>query len=288
MSRLAPYFLAALMVVGIGLAAGAAAATLTPSPEVNDPEEVCVPMVDDDVIVTSDYSNLTSGPIRGRMGRERQDGSRGRARMTIEIKSEPLVHQFDEVQLGHGPAEAAAQVLAEKVRAISEPVSPTTQEDRKYKEAAYKRGESYAVKRFTWRGNKGEGKGPHFDQGHRKFNFSGTFADSIVARENTTDKSWTVNVAANRLDPRTSRNATEFAVIVEALRRLVPELDHPERLLHDPRVKAAIDDAVENVVLNAAKLNQTLRAKLWQARFSLGGAIRLPPGVSWGVQRVVL
>lgn len=285
MHRLAPYLLAALMVTGIGLATGVVAASLYPDSQVDDPEEVPAPMADDDVIVTSDYSNLSNGPIRGRLGRERKDGTRGRARMTIEIQSEPLVHVFDEVQLGHGPAEAAAEVLREKVRGIQEKASPSTNEYRAKIEKAYERGEAWAQRRVNWRGNKG---GVTFQSDDRKFNHSGTFADSLVARENKTDKSWTLNVAANRLDPRTSRNATEFAFITSALRRLVPELDDPARLLNDPRVVAAIDQAVESLILNAAKLNQQLRAKLWQARLSLGGAIRLPPGVNWGVQRVVL
>lgn len=285
MHRFVPYLLAALMVTGIGLAAGAASAVLLPDAEVYDPEEVPAPMADDDVICTSDYSNLSSGPIRGRMGRERKDGTRGRARMTIEIKSEPLVHVFDEVQLGHGPAEAAAQVLAEKVRGISEEVAPETALTRKYQESAYQRGESWAKKRF---GGPRLGERAPNPNSLRKFNHSGTFADSIVARENKTDKTWTVNVAANRLDPRTSRNASEFAFITDALRRLVPEIDDPARLLHDPRVKTAIDEAVETLILNAAKRNQMLRRQLLDLRLSLGGAIRLPPGVSWGVQRVVL
>jgi len=267
MDRLVPYLLAACMVVGIGLAAGAAAAVLVPSPEVNDPEEVCAPMADD-TIVLSDYSNLSSGNIKGRLGRERQDGTRGRARVSIEFRSEPLVAQFDETQLGHGPAEAAAQVLAEKVEAISEPVAPTTQETRKYQEKAYSAGAAWATKRFGFR----DMKTVSFDGGHRKFNHSGTFAKSIVARENKTDRSWTVNVAANRLDPRTSRDGSQFAFITEALRRLVPEIDDPARLLADPRVNAAIDDAVESLVLNAAKYNELLRSRLWRQRLTLGGA----------------
>lgn len=242
-------------------------------------------MADDDVIVLSDYTNLSSGNIRGRQGRERKDGSRGRGRMTIEIVSEPLVCQFDEVQLGHGPAEAAAQVLAEKVRAIQEDAAPSTILTRKAQENAYARGETWATKRF---GGPRLGSMPPNPGSYRKFNHSGTLADSFTAKENKTEKSWTVNVAANRLDPRTSRNAAEFAFITDALRRLVPEIDDPAALLRDPRVDAAIDQAVESLILNAAKRNEMLRSQLWQARLSLGGAIRLPPGVSWGVQRVVL
>lgn len=284
MQRLVPYLFAALMVTGIGLATGAAAASFAPShPAVDDPEEVRAPMAADDTIYTSDYSNLSSGNIQGRLGRERQDGSRGRARMSIEIRSEVLVHQLDEVQLGHGPAEAAAGVYREKVEAIAEPVAPTTQETRKYQEAAFARGETWATKRFGFRGM----DAVSFDGGHRKFNHSGTFAKSIVARENKTDKTWTVNVAAIRLDPRTSRNAGEFAFITEALRRLVPEIDDPSRLLADPRVKAAIDDAVDSLIINAAKYQDVLRKRLSQLRFTLGGAVPLP-GPIRGLQRTFL
>lgn len=247
----------------------------------------------DDQIYTSDYSNLSSGPIRGRLGRERKDGSRGRARMSIEIQSEVLVHQFDELQLGHGPALAAAQVIADKIRGITEQVAPSTAVDRKYKEAAYQRGEGYAVSRNTWRGTK-SGPGPvrpgasRFDQGLRKFNFSGTFADGIAARENKTDRTWTINVPANRLDPRTSRNAAEFAFITDALRRLVPELDDPAKLLADPRVNAAIDEAVEQLVINAAKYNEILRRKVFTAQITLGGAINPVPAPFRGIQKVLL
>jgi hypothetical protein len=289
MNRLAPYLFAACMVAGLMFAAGAATAVLTPSPAVIDPVEEPDRHMADDVILLSDYSNLSSGSIKGRLGRERKDGTRGRARMTIEIRSEPLTCQFDETQLGHGPAEAAAEVLREKVQAITEKVSPTTAETRQYQEAAYNRegkrtrrhrGEakssdgSWAKKRFGFRGM----ENVTFDQGLRKFNHSGTFAKSIVARENKTDKTWTVNVAANRLDPRTSGGAAEFAFITDALRRLVPEIDDPARLLADPRVAAAVDQAIESLILDKPRYNALLKSRLWRERLGAFG-VRLPGSV---------
>lgn len=233
------------------------------------------------VIVTSDYSNLSSGAITGRLGRERKDGSRGRARMTIEIKSEPIVHNFDELQLGKEPAEAVAKALADKVRAIGEIVRPATQLTRKYQESAHQRGEAWVRSRFG-----GARMGPRVpDPANRRyFNHSGTFADSIVGTENRTEKSWTINVAATRLDPRTSRNSTEFAFITDALRRLVPEFDDPRKLGDLPEVRDAVERSIEAMIFKAADLQERLRRMRLQSVLS---AFRLD-GLARGVQSVIL
>jgi hypothetical protein len=232
-----------------------------------------------DVIVTSDYSNLTSGAITGRLGRTRKDGSRGRARMSIE--SEPLVHCFDEIQLGHEPAKAAAKALADKVRRIGELASEPTQLTRKYQENAYQRGEPWVKTRFG-----GPRMGPRApDPGKRQhFNHSGTFADSIVGTENRTEKSWTINVAASRLDPRTSRNASEFAFITDTLRRLIPELDDPRRLAELPEVRAAVEKSIDTLVFKAGELGAKLRVERLQAVLR---AFRVDQ-MAGALQRVVL
>lgn len=234
-----------------------------------------------DVIVTSDYSNLSAGAIRGRLGRTRKDGTRGRARMTIEIQSEPLVHNFDELQLGHEPAQAAARALADRVRKINQPVAESTQLTRKYQEAAYQRGEAWARARFG-----GPRLGPRApDPGKREhFNHSGTFADSIVGTENLTEKAWTVNVAASRLDPRTSRNASEFSFITNTLRRLIPEFDNPRLLAELPEVRAAVEKSIDSLVFKAAALGEKLRLQRTQAALR---ALRVPELLR-GIQTFVL
>lgn len=234
-----------------------------------------------DVIVTSDYSNLTSGAITGRLGRTRADGTRGRARMSIQIQSEPLVHNFDELALGHGPAQAAAKALADKVRKIGEPVRESTQLTRKYQENAYQRGEAWVRRRFG-----GPKMGPRApDAGKREyFNHSGTFADSIVGTENRTEKAWTVNVAASRLDPRTSRSVSEFKFITDSLRRLVPEMDDPRLLAELPEVQAAVSKSIEDLITVASALNQKLRTDRLLAALR---AFRLD-GLAGGLQSTVL
>jgi hypothetical protein len=233
-------------------------------------------------IVLSDYSNLSSGAIRGRRGRtSAKTGQRGRARFTIEIVSEPITHQFDELALGKGPAEAAARGVAAKIRSITEPVSDTTQAIRAYQEQAYAAGKPWAKRRFGFRGGDRRPR----DGELRKFNHSGTFADGMTATENKTEKAWTINVPANRLDPRTSRHAGDFARITDALRRLVPEMDDPRRLSNLSEVKEAIRDSVNDLIVTAEKLNQQLRAGRLRGLLGILGAARVP---GMGVAQKVL
>lgn len=214
-----------------------------------------------EVIVTSDYSHLATGAIRGRQGRLRKDGSRGQARMTMEFDFEPLVHNVDELAQAQLMASAGAEVIKKRIAGITEQASDRTKETRKYQEAAYKRGEDWAVGRFGFRGQTGP---MHFDQGGRKFNFSGTFVQGIVATPNRTDGTCTINVPKNRLDPSTS-GAGEFRHITDALTRLVPELADPAALLRSPEVLAALDAGVEQMIVNAAKRNKMLRGQLGAA-----------------------
>lgn len=234
-------------------------------------------MAGPNVIVTSDYSNLTSGAITGRLGRtSARTGERGRARVTIEIQSEPLVHVFDEIQLGHGPAQAAAKALADKVRRIGEQVSSDTLVTRSYQEAAYRRGESWATSRF---GGPKMGPRPPRAGEARMFNHSGTFADSIVGTENKTERTWTVNVAASRLDPRTSRTPHEFAFITSALRKLIPEMDNPHLLAELPEVQAAVQKSIDDLIISARELNAKLREQRLMMALDLLGLGQLRRGL---------
>lgn len=224
-------------------------------------------MAASDVIVLSDYSNLSVGAIKGRLGRtSATTGLRGRARMSVEIVAEPLVHNFDDLQLGKGPSEAIANALRAGVEGITETVSDRTLETRKYQERAYQEGRGWALDRF---GGGRLGPMPPRAGEARHFNHSGRFAKSIVATENRTDKSWTVNVAANRLDPRTSRTASDFASITRTLIRLVPEFGDPRRLAHHPLVRDAIEASIETLIVDARKRGQELLATLRRAQLDL-------------------
>jgi hypothetical protein len=233
-------------------------------------------MADGDFIVLSDYSNLSSGAIKGRQGRERQDGTRGKARMTIEIQSEPLVVNFDEIQLGAGPAAAIAEVMKERIGGVQETVKDSTLYTRTRQELAYDAGKPWAQKRFG--GGRIGNMAPKSGEA-RYLNHSGRLRESVVATENKTEKGWTVNVAANRLDPSTSRNAAEFANITDAFNRFVK----PETIWNDPKVVAAIDASFQEHIVEAWKAGQGGRARAFEAflsgfrqgsGFSLGGKVQ--------------
>ncbi len=233
-------------------------------------------------IVTNDYRNLTTGAIRGRIGRELASGGRGRGRMTIEIQSEPIVHVMDSLQLGHGPAQAAARALADRVRAISQNVAESTQVTRARQEQAYAAGKPWARRRF---GGPRLGERPPRDGELRMFNHSDTFASSIVGTENKTERTWTINVAANRLDPRTSRTPHEFGFITETLRRLIPAFDDPAQLARLPEVNAAVQQSIADMIITARKLNDKLRDQRFGALLSL---LRLDGIVGTAKQIVML
>jgi hypothetical protein len=231
------------------------------------------------VIVTSDYSNLTSGAITGRLGRVGKSGERGRARMSIDIVAEPLVHNFDELALGKPVALAIQGALQKSIRGITTSVGESTAFTRKYQEAAYARGDEWALARF---GGPRLGERPPRPGNRTAWNHSGTFADGLYATENRTEKSWSVNVTNNRLDPRTSRNATEFAFITDSLRRLVPEFDSPELLARHPEVNAAIDESIQSMIFKASAMRDRKRSQLLLSALS---ALRIP---GTGLVRTVL
>jgi hypothetical protein len=229
-------------------------------------------MAASDVIVTSDYSNLTTGAITGRLGRtSAKTGVRGRARMSVEIIAEPLSHNFDDLQLGKGPSAAIADALRRSVEGITETVSDRTLETRKYQEKAFAVGKPWVQARFG--GGRMADTPPRPGEA-RHFQHSGRIAKSIVATENKTEKSWTVNVAANRLDPRTSRGAGDFAFITETLIRLVPAFGDPRKLADHPLVRAAIEKSIGDLIADARSRNLELLAALRKAKLDLfkGGA----------------
>src|SRR3990167_2158499 len=60
-------------------------------------------------------------------------------RFTVEVKSEPIIHAFYDKELGRGPAEVLAQILQEHLATYgaTHPVSPSTQQKRRYAAKAY-------------------------------------------------------------------------------------------------------------------------------------------------------
>lgn len=183
--------------------------------------------------------------------RSRQNKS-GKQRYTINVQSEPLLHNLDASTLGKGVAEAIAETFRAKIRAIVAPAPASTLRARDSARAAFVRGAKWATKRYS--GGRMGTRIPY--QTDRAFNDSGRFAESIVARENKTEKAWTINVAANRLDDATSGGAVR---IWRKLVTLVPAFGDPRLLRDEPRVVEAIEGTIDTMIQKVTDRTAELR-----------------------------
>ena len=163
----------------------------------------------------------------------------GRQRVTIECKSEPLVHNLDPKQLGAGPAAAIAEHLRQRIQAITAVASKATLARRKT--SAANMSEPSNAARYS--GGRIGAMPPN--QSDRLFNDSGRLAKSIAARAN--GDAYTVNVAANRLDPR-GFTAAAFSRMLELLVRYVPEIANPRLLADSLPVRRAIRDGMASMI----------------------------------------
>jgi hypothetical protein len=173
----------------------------------------------------------------------------GKQRYTINVRSEPLIHNLDPLSLGHAPAEAIADALRRKVLAIAEPAAANTLRSRATALAAFTRGAPWTQKRYG--GGRMGSMPPH--RSDAAFNDSGRFAGGIVARHNPKEHAWTINVPANRLDDDTSGGAVR---IWRQLVRLVPEFGDPALLLNDAKVAGSL--GVHGLITKANETREML------------------------------
>lgn len=211
--------------------------------------------------------------FRRRQGAERKNGTRGRDRYTIEVESEPLLHQFDDLAVGQGVADAMADAIRAGIKAIRVPAAAATLEYRRRAAAAFERGAKWATKRYA--GGRTGATPPRSAGQVTLFNDSGRFADTVVARSNRYENAFTVNVAANRLDPRDFDDIS-FRRMLSRLRELVPALD-ARKLGQAPAVKQALRDSVDDLITKArnereAKLIELRQAKV-RALIAVGRAV---------------
>jgi hypothetical protein len=192
-------------------------------------------MADDIIVINEGYETRTS--------------KTGKKRVVIVVKAEPLVHNFDVKELGRGVAEAIAAHFRERIKAIAATAKPATIRAREIAAKAFAGGKPWAVRRYS--GGKIGAMPPN--QSDRLFNDSGRMAESIVASASS-DNVWRVNVAANRLDERTTKSV---ARIFERLAELVPEIRNPAALLESPAVASAIEVGMREAIV---KLEATTKA----------------------------
>jgi hypothetical protein len=191
-------------------------------------------------------------------GLERRDRTSAsgitKSRYTISVESTPLVHNFDELPLGQGPAEAMADVLKTKMRNITAFAKPATIARRKRAAIELAKGDPAAVRRYSGgrmvnaEGVSG-GPMPPSTGASRLFNDSGRFIGGIVVMRNKVEKGFTINIPANRLDPTTfTGGEAALAAMYARLVALVPEFADARLLMESPEVEKAILDGIKGLI----------------------------------------
>lgn len=213
--------------------------------------------------------------------------TRKKPRYSIEVHSEPLIHDFDETQLGAGPAAAIRDAISKAIKDIGEFAKPSTQRKREQAAAALngfeppKKGtkRKKRTRRFrgqtitsskSWYETRYAGGRTGFkppNQTKRLFNDSGRFADGLSVRQNVQDKTFTTNVPANRLNPNIAFGAPErFGQMLDQLRSLVPILQDGRKLLASKEVRDAIDQSIKDLIIKAEERQAQKLQQLYQAR----------------------
>jgi hypothetical protein len=184
----------------------------------------------------------------------------GKVRYSIGVQAEPIIHNLDPSLLGRGPAEAIADVLRQKVRNIGAIASVATRAYRARAQKAFNTGASWATRRYA--GGRIGAMAPN--QTPRAFNDSGRFASSLFATPNKTESTWTINVAANRLNEASGAVVTIWNRLVQ----LVPEFGSPEKLLGTKEVTTAVRTSLRDLIAKAEMRRDDLTAA--RARAILG------------------
>lgn len=209
-------------------------------------------MADDDIIVLNQ-------PLRSRTSKS------GKERFTINVRSEPLIHNLDPSKLGRGPAEAIAEALRAKVKAIGASAAAATLAYRARAAKSFAAGAPWATRRYA--GGRIGAMAPN--QSSAAFNDSGRFAASLVAAPNPKEHSWTINVAANRLDSSSGAPVRIFRRLVE----LVPEFANPAKLLEVASVRQSLSDGLREAIVRAEMRRDELSAARAKAIIGAIGSV---------------
>lgn len=191
-------------------------------------------------------------------------------RYTVTIEAEPVLHDFSAEALGKGPATAIRDLLSRLTKEISARASPATIAKRANAAASLARGDASTVARYS--GGRTGLKAPGAASPDRLFNDSGRLADGLAVMRNPEEDAWTINVPANRLDPRTFSGgegamARMFARLVE----LVPEWGGGQALLQHASIREAIETAtVDAIYVQTKRATERLKNARWQLLSAIG------------------
>lgn len=201
-----------------------------------------------DVVILSDFGD-SSLEKRTRTSPAGRTG----VRYTVTIKGDPVLNILSSVDLGRGPAQAIADLIQSQIRGIGQRAAEATILKRKYAANALARGAAWAVKRYTGGRIGTMGPGKTGGDGDRLFNDSGRLAEGIHVAQNPREGSWTVNVAANRLDPSTFKGGA-FEAMVQRLVSLAPALGGGDAIATAPEFERAVANSPPVMLIrNATK-----------------------------------
>ncbi len=191
----------------------------------------------------------------------------GKSYTSVRIQVTPVVHNLVSEQIGKDVVESIAEILRERILAISADAAPATIRRRQVAQRALAAGADWAVKRY--RGGRSGGKEPGLTT--KLFNDSRRLAEGLVVRFASRvleDSVWFISVPANRLDP-TEFKGDSFQRMIQRLVELVPELGGGDALWQHPKFQEALGKSVERLT----KAEQSKQAQFWA---DLGmGALRL-------------
>ena len=227
--------------------------------------------------MTTQETIILHGPFRQRI---RHGKTTSKARITLEVKTKPLYHHFDEFSLGKGPATVLRDILSKAITDYSGTVAPATVVAREKAARAYDRGRSWAVKRYAGKRRKdGEmdkrsmgDTPPKMSRLRDKRNFSGRLAQGLFVRENKTEKSFTVNFPASRFSSDTFY-FSELQQATEQLGRDIPVFGNPRLAFQEPAMQAAVRDSIHELIADATSRNRALKRRLRQEILALGGRL---------------
>jgi hypothetical protein len=191
-----------------------------------------------------------------------------KTRYTMEVSGDSILVNTDPKTLGKGPAEAIAAVLRERISSVSAVVSPATMRAREVAAKALAEGKAWAVKRYG--GGRIGTMAPN--QSDRMFSDSGRFAKSVAV--GATSDGYTINVAANRLDPNTLNGGeAALAKIFELLKQHVPEIADARKLLDSIPVRRAIQDGLRAAVKKVDERRLELEKQKMSAAINLAKTV---------------
>jgi len=200
-------------------------------------------MASQEVIVLNDFGSMR---VEERQ-RTTSEGTTSRYTMTFE--GEPIVHDFAAAKLSTIVPQAIAALLKKQIGEIKAKASEATIQKRAYAESALKRGAAWATKRYTG-GRTGSLLPQSAGDGEALFNDSGRLAQSIAVMQNPKEEGFTINVAANRLNPDTFSGGA-FTRMIERLRELAPAFKGGIEVLQDQAVNDAVKQAQAEFIVNA-------------------------------------